>query len=138
MARISPRHSQWWAVRRGARGWEVGRLDFFQPSQPGTWEPLINAFRCQGCLRICVELAGVDKEQIDLQVEPRRLLIRGSRSTPEPSPAQGRAEQILALEIDHGPFTRELHLPAPVNIDTVTAHQREGLLWIELPLLEQT
>ena len=35
------------------------------------WEPAINAYRCKTCIRICVDLAGVDRSVIDLTVEPR-------------------------------------------------------------------
>src|SRR5437867_1097224 len=37
------------------------------------WEPAINAYRCKTCIRICVDLAGVDRSVIDLTVEPRRV-----------------------------------------------------------------
>src|SRR5712691_9834445 len=48
---------------------------------PHTWEPAINAYRCEKCVRICVDLAGVERSQIDLTVEPQRVLIRGSRGS---------------------------------------------------------
>src|SRR3712207_9141940 len=38
---------------------------------PSTWQPAINAYRCESCVRVCVDLAGVDKSLIDLRVEPR-------------------------------------------------------------------
>src|SRR5258708_29122956 len=101
---------------------------------PHTWEPAINAYRCEKCVRICVDLAGVERSQIDLLVEPLRVLIRGSRELPEPSPDEGRAIRLLAMEIDYGPFEREVVLPAEVEIDQASAEQRNGLLWISLPL----
>ena len=99
-----------------------------------TWEPAINAYRCEKCIRICVDLAGVERSQIDLTVEPQRVLIRGSRELPEPSHDEGRAVRLLAMEIDYGPFEREVALPAEVEIDQARAEQRNGLLWISLPL----
>ncbi len=94
---------------------------------PHTWEPAINAYHC-------VDLAGVEQSQIDLTVEPQRVLIRGSRELPEPTHAEGRAVRLLAMEIDYGPFEREVALPAEVEIDQASAEQRNGLLWISLPL----
>jgi len=35
------------------------------------------------CIRVCVDLAGVDRSVIELTVEPRRLVIRGTPSLPE-------------------------------------------------------
>ena len=98
------------------------------------WQPAINAYRCETCIRICVDLAGVDRSVIDLTVETRRVLIRGTRQLPEPSHAEGHAVQLLAMEIDYGPFEREMTLPAEVEIDKAHAEQRNGLLWISLPL----
>jgi HSP20 family protein len=106
----------------------------FPQFAPHTWEPAINAYRCESCIRICVDLAGVDRSQIDLTIEPRRLIIRGSRELPEPTDHEGRAVQLLAMEIDYGPFEREVQLPAEVQIDRAHAEQRNGLLWIALPL----
>src|SRR5437764_14625544 len=65
---------------------------------PHLWQPSINAFRCAAAVRICVDLAGVDKSLIDLTVEQRRLIIRGAREAPEPTE---QTTQILALEIDY-------------------------------------
>src|SRR5205085_6900304 len=98
---------------------------------PHLWQPSINAFRCAAAVRICVDLAGVDKSLIDLTVEQRRLIIRGARETPEPTE---QTTQILALEIDYGPFEREVHLPAEVDAEHARAEQKNGFLWIHLPL----
>ena len=101
---------------------------------PQAWQPPINAFRCETCVRICVDLAGVEKSNIDLQVEPRRVVVRGMRRPPEPGESQGRALQVLALEIDYGPFEREVQLPSEVDVERTHAEQENGLLWISLPI----
>jgi HSP20 family protein len=102
------------------------------------WAPAINAYRCQECIRICVDLAGVERSLIDLTVEPRRVVIRGTRELPEPSRAEGHTVRLLAMEIDYGPFEREIDLPVEVEIDEAHAEQRNGLLWIALPLRKQS
>jgi HSP20 family protein len=112
--------------------YELARSQF--QFAPHTWEPAINAYRCESCIRICVDLAGVERSQIDLMVELQRVLIRGSRELPEPSHEEGRAVKLLAMEIDYGPFEREVTLPVEVEIDQARAEQRNGLLWITLPL----
>jgi HSP20 family protein len=98
------------------------------------WQPSINAFRCERGVRICVDLAGVEKSSIDLAVEPRRVVVRGSRNPPEP--ASERAVQLLALEIDYGPFEREIDLPIEIDVGGAHAEQENGLLWITLPVKE--
>jgi len=100
----------------------------------GSWHPSINAYRCRKGFLICVELAGVGREQISLVVEPLRVRVRGQRPPPEPTNADGPMLQLLALEIDHGPFEREVVLPAEVAPEKVHAEQVGGILWIHLPL----
>ena len=114
--------------------YELSRSQFSRFAH--AWEPAINAYRCKTCIRICVDLAGVDRSVIDLTVEPRRVVIRGTRELPEPTHAEEHTVQLLAMEIDYGPFIREVLLPTEVEIDEAHAEQRNGLLWISLPLKE--
>jgi len=118
----------------GAIVYELTRVQFSQSYATARWHPNINAYRCQKCLTICVDLAGIDKDEIDVRVEPQRLLLRGQRQAPEPAGANLQARQVLAMEIDYGPFEREVLLPDEVEPGRVTAEQRNGLLWIYLPL----
>ena len=116
---------------------ELSRSQFCRFA-PQAWQPAINAYRCDTCIRICVDLAGVDRSQINLIVEPRRLVIRGTRELPEPSGEEGCAQQLLALEIDYGPFEREIDFPVEVEIEEAHAEQRNGLLWIALPVKKES
>jgi HSP20 family molecular chaperone IbpA len=99
---------------------------------PQSWRPAINAYHCGKCVRICVDLAGVD--EFEVKVQPRRLLIRGQRLAPEPIEAERKGARVLALEIDYGPFEREIALDPEVDPDRVVTEQKNGLLWIVLPL----
>ena len=117
----------------GEVAYQLTHVQFSRFYAPETWKPDVNAYRCAECVVICVDLAGVDRGQLDLQVEPRRLMIRGQRQAPEPPHPKHKAVQILVMEIDYGPFEREVLLPADVDPDRVTAEQRDGLVWIYLP-----
>ena len=70
---------------------------------------------------------------MELTVEPQRVVIRGIRRAPEPADDEGRAVQMIAFEIDYGPFERVVELPVPVDVSRAKAEQRNGFLWIELP-----
>lgn len=106
----------------------------FSRHSPHAWQPAINAYRCETCIRICVDLAGVDKSEIELQIEPRRLLLRGERENPEPSPSECPIIQTIAMEIDYGPFIRSISLPVEIDPENATASQENGFLWICLPI----
>ena len=124
---------RWLHETLGNVTYELTRLQFTQPG-PYRWRPAINAFQCAKGFRICVDLAGVNRAQVDLTVEPQSVTIRGTRPAPEPTDAEGRAVQMIAFEIDFGSFERVVELPLPVDVDEASAEQRNGLLWIELPL----
>ena len=99
---------------------------------PPPWVPAINAYRCEHGIQICVELAGVDRSEIELTVRDRHLSIRGFRDVPEPE-EENRALQTIAMEIDYGVFQREIRLPHEIDVDKVQADQKNGMLWIHLP-----
>jgi HSP20 family protein len=121
----------------GNIAYELSRVQFTQINTTQLWRPAINAYRCGDEILVCVDLAGVDRSQIELQIEARRLIVRGRRVPPEPDRAQHNAFQVLAMEIDFGPFERELRLPANVDSPRATAEHRDGLLWIRLPFQPQ-
>jgi HSP20 family protein len=108
------------------------RLASFQFAPP-TWQPAINAYRCEKGIRICVDLAGVDRKAIDLRVEPHRIVLRGEREVTEPKEPLDSAVEMLAMEIDYGAFERTIELFDEVDVEKVHAEQVNGLLWIHLP-----
>jgi HSP20 family protein len=107
----------------------------FSPNE--TWTPNVNLYETEGAYQVCVDLAGVDKEKIDLEVNNRRLFIRGARAVPiavkqAEAPGQART-RVHLMEIDHGSFARVVELPHDVCADRIAAEHKNGILWIELP-----
>ena len=91
---------------------------------------------------VCVDLAGVDKEKMEVVVADQKLTLRGARLVPTTPDMNGQHAaagehhpklRVHVMEIDHGPFCREVELPADVDRDRIEAAHRNGLLWIELP-----
>jgi HSP20 family protein len=111
----------------------------FYPNE--TWTPNVNLYEAEDAYMVCVDLAGVDKEKIDIEVDGRRLTIKGTRNVPLYTPAQTVAEgepprnraRVHLMEIDHGAFARVVELPHDVAQRKITADHRNGILWIELP-----
>ena len=112
----------------------ISQISYSSTPLDEVWHPAINAYRCRDCVLICVELAGVDASRIHLQAEPNRLWLHGRRVPPEPPPSEGAPLQVLAMEIDHDRFEREIILQVQVDPSQIHAEQREGLLWIRLPV----
>jgi HSP20 family protein len=108
----------------------------FYPSE--TWTPAVNLYETEGAYLVCVDLAGVDKEKIEVTVDHNRLKLKGTRAVPSNaespnSDLRGRRVRLHLMEIDHGAFCREVELPEDVQQDHINAAYRNGLLWIELP-----
>jgi HSP20 family molecular chaperone IbpA len=110
----------------------VTRVHYWRGT-PHVWQPAMNAFRCERAISICLDLAGIDRSHIDVRVESSRVIVRGVRPAPEP---RDHPVKLLALEIDYGPFERVIELPADaeVDVDRAGAEQKDGLLWIHLPI----
>jgi HSP20 family protein len=75
------------------------------------------------------DLAGVDVQDVALEIRGRQLLIAGER---RPAEAAGRVYQ--QIEIEHGPFRRLVELGAEVVADDARASYADGILEVEVPL----
>ena len=75
------------------------------------------------------DLAGVDVEDVALEIRGRQLLIAGER---RPVQAAGRLYQ--QIEIEHGPFRRLVELGADVVAEEAKASYEDGVLEVEVPL----
>ncbi|HWE11496.1 MAG TPA: Hsp20/alpha crystallin family protein [Solirubrobacteraceae bacterium] len=79
---------------------------------------------------VTAELAGMDVNDIALQIEGRKLLLAGKR---EPNAPAGEVYQ--QIEIERGSFRRMIELGADVQADQVKARYEDGMLRVELPLI---
>ena len=75
------------------------------------------------------DLAGVDIQDVGLEIRGRQLLIAGER---RPAEASGRLYQ--QIEIPNGPFRRVVELGAEVVADEARASYEDGMLEVEIPL----
>ena len=79
---------------------------------------------------VTAELAGVDLEGLELEVQGRTLILAGSRGGPRPQ--EGDVYQ--QVEIERGPFRRTVELGADVRAEQARARYEDGMLTVELPL----
>jgi ribonuclease BN (tRNA processing enzyme)/HSP20 family molecular chaperone IbpA len=79
---------------------------------------------------IQAELAGVDPSRVALEIRGRRLIIAGERHGTD---ATGCFYQ--QVEIEHGPFRREIELGTDVDADRARATYDNGILRVEVPVV---
>lgn len=110
----------------------------YRPKQ--AWSPAINVYEDDVALYLVVDLAGVEPESIDLNIQRQCLTLKGERAAPRPpqSPCVAgkdarSALRLHTMEIDHGSFLRSLDLPEAIDNAAVEACYRNGFLWVKLP-----
>jgi HSP20 family protein len=94
------------------------------------WRPATDVYEVADGFVVVVELAGVEEKNLSITLENRRLRIAGSR----PLPAGCDGKQPLQLEIEQGPFERQIALPADADAEGVKARFDRGLLLVHIPL----
>ena len=98
------------------------------------WSPPTDVFRTSEGIVVRMELAGLEREEIDVKLEGNTLIVRGVRS----DNFEGPKEAFWQLEIAHGPFERVIELPVEVdaNPGKIDARHKDGLLVIKLPVVK--
>lgn len=94
------------------------------------YRPEVDVYRTGNppALTVVVELPGVDPAEVEVIASTQALLIAGERRRPKDS---GQYQQ---LEIDYGPFQRQVTLAEPVDPAQATATYERGFLKIRLPV----
>jgi HSP20 family protein len=103
------------------------------PRERTTFRPRVDVYYC-GDPSIAVvkaDLAGVDINNVSLEVRGRTLIISGERRA---SDTEGRVYQ--QIEIEQGPFVREIQLGMDVDAVRARATYEDGILRVRLPISE--
>jgi HSP20 family protein len=80
---------------------------------------------------VTAELAGVDPDTLDLEIQGRSLVFTGRRG-----PAVVEGDVYQQVEIERGYFRRVIELGAEVLADQARASYEDGMLRVELPLAQ--
>ena len=96
-----------------------------------TWRPHTDIYETAGEILVIMDLAGVKREEIHLEVSRKTIKIYGKR---DQKALLGTTRYRLA-EIPYGYFERQLALPASIDGNRVEATYKEGLLEIRMPKL---
>lgn len=93
--------------------------------------PNVDVYYCGDPQRavVKVDLAGVNLEEVGIEVGNRQLAVVGERQLQD---TEGRVYQ--QVEIPSGPFRRVVELQVEVDPERATANYEDGVLKIELPL----
>ena len=108
--------------------WQVPR---FSGMRHG-FRPNVDSFHTDEphALTVVVELPGVDPQSVRVVAGERVLIVAGERRRPK---VPGRVYQ--QMEIEYGPFRRQIRLAEDVDPEKAHARFERGVLTIELPVV---
>jgi HSP20 family protein len=89
------------------------------------WTPAADIYETNSDYRIALDLPGIDREALEIDVDDNRLVVKGTRTIAEPK--QHRTER------PRGKFLRSFSVPAAVDQGKIGAEFKDGVLQIRLP-----
>lgn len=109
--------------------WSLGPLGV-RMARP-RWRPPADVYETPTTLYVTIEIAGVEPDSLEVLLYEDALAVHGCRNLPPAQPGG----VYHAAEIQQGPFSFELALPAPVDPERVEARYEQGLLLMTLEKL---
>jgi HSP20 family protein len=96
------------------------------------WRPPTDVYETDTAAVVKVEIAGVDRTDIDISFANRILTVTGSRRDP--------ADKLTyqQMEINYGVFRTDVFLPWPVKDNDIEANYEDGFLIVVLPKAKGT
>ena len=99
----------------------------------GAWAPLCDIYEDGENIVVKVEVPGVDRNDIEVQVENNILSIRGERKREK----EMKSDNVYRTERSYGSFSRSFTLPVTVNTEHIKAEYKDGVLHVLLPKVEE-
>jgi HSP20 family protein len=106
----------------------MARTNFETSEGLGSWAPVCDVYETDGAMVFCLELPGLQQEQIELRIDGDELVVEGQRKMDN----EQAGEQHHRVERTYGSFSRRFNLPSTVDRDSVEATYRDGVLEVVL------
>jgi len=95
----------------------------------GVWAPPVDILETPESIVLIVELPGLDKKSIHVEVKENVITLKGERKL-----VKGiKEEQYHRIERYYGKFIRSFNLPSSVEKDKAQARFKDGILRVTLP-----
>ena len=132
-----------WTPRRDLMGiqGEMNMLfdDFFgaprktEDQDRHLWNPRVNLEEVEDRFEITVELPGLKRDDVKIEVKDRVLTLTGEKKVDN----EKKDRNVYLFERAYGRFCRTFTLPDNVDADEIGAEFKDGLLKIEVPKTEE-
>ena len=114
-------------------GWPTFRLPFLRTKplvEGGVFTPAIDVFEKDNRLVTRVDLPGLKKEDVKVEVSDGQLTISGERK----SEVEEKKDDFYRCERAYGSFYRAVPLPDGIKVEDVKATFNEGVLEVSVPI----
>lgn len=95
--------------------------------------PSVNTREGEYAYHIDVDLPGVKKEDINIDIDENKLIISGERNFKE----EIKEEDYYKVETSFGKFQRVFNLPDNIDTENITASNENGVLEVNIPKLKK-
>jgi HSP20 family protein len=99
------------------------------------WMPEVDICEQDDQLRICVDLPGVSKDDVKIDIREGVLIVRGERR--EERSGGGQEQGFRRSERQYGSFYRAISLPDSADTEKAEARMEHGVLNITIPISEE-
>ena len=98
----------------------------------GTAYPKVNVYEYEDKVGVVAEIPGIDKKNLDVEVEDGVMTIKGSKHGFD----EDAQATVLRRELKHSAFERKFTLGESLDGDNIKANFKDGILSIEVPKVE--
>jgi HSP20 family protein len=110
--------------------WPSFRWPSLEMADRSAWSPTIEVFERDNRLVTKVDLPGLKKEDVKVEVTDNQLTISGERKRE----VEEKKKNVYRSEREYGSFYRSVPLPEGVKIEDVKATFADGVLEVSVPL----
>jgi HSP20 family protein len=107
------------ATKRRSSEAEIADLDH------ADWYPAADVYESESEFKIAIDVPGIDRNALRLDVEDNRLIVRGERQLTQTKSSRSERQA--------GTFLRTFGVPTSVDQNGINASYKDGVLEIHLP-----
>ena len=96
------------------------------------WAPEVSMFENDKLYTVTLDIPGVEKKDVNIEVEGSTLIVSGKREELE-----GKDMSLYHSQIRYGNFSRTFNLPEEINLEKISAKYKNGTLNLTLPKMEK-
>lgn len=104
------------------------RLDTLMGGTKPGWSPPVDLYEAADRYVIAMELAGLSRDDVQIEAQEDRLTLTGSRPASPVTP-----ERYHQMERGHGGFSRTFAFAHAIDVERIAADCRHGVLTVTVP-----